>query len=95
MKQFKFENLGEIKICLGYEIELPLNIKGIFRGVKKINDHLWVLMYIRDEDYFNDVMCIREIPLFKDKNIMIIENNRKLKLLYGVTDRYTWDDETN
>lgn len=93
MKQFKFSNLGEIKICLGYEIELPLNVKGIFRGVKKINDHLWVLMYIRDEDYFNDVMCIREIPLFKDKNIMIIENNRKLKLLYGVTDHYTWDWE--
>ena len=48
-------------------------------------------MYIREEDYFNDVMCIREIPLFKTEKFMIIENNRKLKLLYGVTDHYTWD----
>ena len=91
MKYFKFETLGEIKTYLGYEIELPLNVKGVFRGVKRINNHLLVLMYIREEDYFNDVMCIREIPLFKDKNIMIIENNRKLKLLYGANDYYTWD----
>lgn len=91
MKQFKFEDLKEINKCLGYEIELSSNVMGRFRGVKKINDHFWALNYIKEEDYLNNVMCIREIPLFKDKNIMIIENNRKLKLLYEMTDHYTWE----
>lgn len=82
MEIIKFENLKDANKYIGKRIELPLNMVGYFRGVKQINDHLWVLKYIKEEDFENNIICIRELNLFQDCFSAIIDNDKMLKLTY-------------